>query len=529
MINDSTIEIEDIDIYLHRCSKTHPQKLAIADAQQRLTWQALDIKLNQIANAFIALNIQPNQRIAILGKNSVDYALLFLGGLRAGLCIVPLSTLASADSLANMINDSEAKLLFVSQAYADMVEPIADQLKTLMTNGIKNLDYEGDHRESFASFISSASTDDVALPISLDWGFNLIYSSGTTGTPKGILHDRRYRARERDRMAEMGINESSRTLVSTPLYSNTTLFMFLATLGHGGTAFIMEKFATQHFLELSEAEKITHAVLVPVQYERLLNEPNFDQFDLSSYQLKLSTSAPLHAPVKQDLLKRWPAGGLLEIYGMTEGGVGCSLAAHERPDKLDTVGQPIPGCDIRIIDEQGHELPRGEAGEIVGTSDRMMKGYHNRPEATQEASWYNKVGVRYQKSGDIGWLDEEGFLHLLDRKKDMIISGGFNVYAIDLERVLLAYTDIEDVAVVAAPSQQWGETPVAFVTVKEGSSIDPENVREWANKQLGKAQRISEIRIIDSLPRSSIGKILKRELRDRLTDKGRVSLSESSQ
>ena len=199
---------------------------------------------------------------------------------------------------------------------------------------------------------------------------------------------------------------------------------------------------------------------------------------------------------------------------MTEGGVNCCLVAHEHLDKLDTVGQPGEGCDIRIIDDKGRELPQGEAGEVVGHCDRMMDGYHNRPEATAEASWYDEQGRRFQKSGDIGWFDEDNFLHLLDRKKDVIISGGFNIYAIDLERVLLSHGDVLDAAVIAAPSEQWGETPVAFVVVAAAcGALDAEGLRVWANSQLGKAQRISEIRLIDELPRSPIGKVLKRELR----------------
>ena len=146
-----------------------------------------------------------------------------------------------------------------------------------------------------------------------------------------------------------------------------------------------------------------------------------------------------------------------------------------------------------------------------------MDGYHNRPEATEEASWYDDTGKRYQKSGDIGWLDDENFLHLLDRKKDMIISGGFNVYAIDLEKVLLGHPDVTDAAVIAAHSEQWGETPFAFVVLKSGSTINAEGLRQWANAQLGKAQRISKIDFIDELPRSLIGKVLKRELRDQLS------------
>ena len=163
-------------------------------------------------------------------------------------------------------------------------------------------------------------------------------------------------------------------------------------------------------------------------------------------------------------------------------------------------------------------LPQGEKGEVIGYSPRTMDGYHNRPEATEEASWYDDTGKRYQKSGDIGWLDDENFLHLLDRKKDLIISGGFNVYAIDLEAVLLSHPEVADATVIAAPSEQWGETPVAFVVLTAEAEIESEALRIWTNEQLGKAQRISAIHLMDTLPRSPIGKVLKRELRDSLSD-----------
>ena len=501
--------VTDLDIYLGEYAAAYPDLIALADDNTQLSWQQLDRCLNKIANQLIALGIKPDERIAILGRNSVDYATLFLGGLRAGVCIAPLSTLASSETLAAMINDSGAKLLFVSDDYRELIEPVADQLTALLPNGLKRL-------ESLDEFIADASAEKVTIEPDLDWGFNLIYSSGTTGIPKGILHNRRYRAVERECLPGLAIDKNSRTLLSTPLYSNTTLFLFLATLGYGGSVYLMEKFNTQEYLAHCEKKKITHTVLVPVQYERLLKDPALDTTDLSSFAFKCSTSAPLHKPVKQELLKRWPEGGLWEFYGMTEGGLNCALAAHDYPDKLDTVGQPTADCDLRVIDEQGKQLPQGEIGEVVGHGNRMMVGYHNRPEATEESSWYDMDGRRFQKSGDIGWIDEEGFLHLLDRKKDVIISGGFNIYAIDLEKVLLSHPDIADAAVIAAPSEQWGETPVAFVVMVNKSEADVEALRQWANSQLGKAQRISEVKMIDELPRSPIGKVLKRELRDEM-------------
>jgi acyl-CoA synthetase (AMP-forming)/AMP-acid ligase II len=228
--------------------------------------------------------------------------------------------------------------------------------------------------------------------------------------------------------------------------------------------------------------------------------------------MKYATSAPFPAALKAEVLKRWP-GGLTEWYGMTEGGASCQLLAHERPDKLHTVGKPFPGHEMRIIDENGKELPPGEVGEIVGRSPAMMNGYFNQPQKTREAEWYDEQGNRFIRTGDVGRFDEEGFLTLMDRRKDMIISGGFNIYPSDLEAVLRQHEDVAEVAVVGVASQRWGETPVAFVVLRPGRATDAERLRDWANERLGKTQRISAVEVVSALPRSPIGKVLKRELR----------------
>jgi long-chain acyl-CoA synthetase len=231
--------------------------------------------------------------------------------------------------------------------------------------------------------------------------------------------------------------------------------------------------------------------------------------------MKFCTSAPFGASLKADILRRWP-GGLVEFFGMTEGGGSCALVAHEHPDKLHTVGRPIPGHDIRLIDEDGREVPVGEIGEIVGASAAMMNGYHNQPGKTDEATWVSPEGRRYIRTGDVGRFDADGFLTLMDRKKDMIISGGFNIYPSDLEAVVREHSDVADVAVVGVHSNDWGETPVAFV-VSRGASAD--EIKAWANARLGKTQRLSDVRLLDELPRSHIGKVLKRELRDAYADR----------
>jgi acyl-CoA synthetase (AMP-forming)/AMP-acid ligase II len=214
------------------------------------------------------------------------------------------------------------------------------------------------------------------------------------------------------------------------------------------------------------------------------------------------------------VLERWP-GRLIDVYGMTEGGGACLLEADLHPDKLHTVGKPAPGHDIRLIDDEGREAAQGEAGEIVGHSAASMTGYHNQPAKTKEAEWFDASGRRFIRTGDIGRFDEDGFLVLLDRKKDMIISGGFNVYPSDLEAVLKQHGQVAEAAVIGVPSETWGETPVGFVVPKGNSPIGENDLLRWANERLGKMQRLAALHFVDALPRSPIGKVLKRELRDR--------------
>jgi acyl-CoA synthetase (AMP-forming)/AMP-acid ligase II len=228
----------------------------------------------------------------------------------------------------------------------------------------------------------------------------------------------------------------------------------------------------------------------------------------------------LATATKAEVLRRWP-GALVEFYGTTEGGGSCILEATLHPDKLHTVGRPAPGSEIRLIDEAGREVPPGEAGEVVGRSPSMMQGYHRQPDATRAAEWHDAQGRRFLRSGDIGRFDADGFLMLIDRRKDVVISGGFNVYPSDLEAVLRQYPDVADAAVVGVPSRRWGETPVGFVVLRGSAAADgadDETLLRWANERLGKTQRLHAVRLLDALPRSAIGKVLKRELRERFGD-----------
>jgi acyl-CoA synthetase (AMP-forming)/AMP-acid ligase II len=367
----------------------------------------------------------------------------------------------------------------------------------------------------FERWLAAANCAPASVDVRPHWPFNVIYSSGTTDVPKGIVQPHSFRWSNIQRTASFGYGPESVTLLATPLYSNMTLATLFGALALGGTIVLMDKFDARHYLELAEESRATHTVLVPVQYQRLLSNENFADFDLTSFRMKFSTGAPFAPDLKEQVLQRWP-GGLTEIYGMTEGGGACMLEAHKYPHKLHTVGTPMPRNDIRLIDAAGREVRAGEAGEVVGRSPAMMTSYLNQPAMSAEAEWRDAGGRRFIRTGDIARLDADGFLTLLDRKKDLIISGGFNVYPSDLEAVLRGHPSVGEVAVVGVASPRWGETPVACVVLKPGAAIDAASLSAWANERLGKVQRIDSVRILPSLPRSAVGKVLKKALRDAL-------------
>ncbi|WP_404338826.1 class I adenylate-forming enzyme family protein [Sphingomonas sp. MMS12-HWE2-04] len=465
-------------------------KTAIVCGKDSLTYAELDRGMDRVAAALQRDGVQPGEAVAILGANSLAYALAFLGILRAGCVAAPLAPSATPAQLAAMVTDCAAPVLF-----HDSAGPAIDTTSRKIA------------LDSLDAWLAPEDAVAVHAEVGPDDPFNIIYSSGTTGTPKGIIQPHAMRWVHIAR-APAGFGEAV-TMVATPLYSNTTLVSFLPTLGWGGTVVLLPRFDARDYCIQAEKHRATVTMLVPVQYQRLMALPDFDGFDLTSFQLKTCTSAPFPAALKAEVLARWP-GLLVEYYGMTEGGGTTVLVCNAHPDKLHTVGKPIEGQDIRLIDDDGREVPQGEVGEVVGRSGAMMSGYHRRDEATDAATWYDAKGNRFIRHGDIGRFDADGFLTLLDRKKDLIISGGFNIYPSDLEAVLAQHPGVADCAVVGMPSEQWGETPFGFY-VGDGASWE---VLAWFNSQVGKTQRLAALEQVDELPRNAIGKVLKRELRE---------------
>jgi acyl-CoA synthetase (AMP-forming)/AMP-acid ligase II len=478
---------------------------------RRVSWRDFEARVAKVANSLIDAGLEKGDRVCLLSMNCEQALEITYGVMRAGGVLAPLSTLLNSEILATLISDSRACFLFAAAPYEPLVLPITDRLQDCTRIAVG---FQADGWAPYEEFIARAPEDTPWVKTVDQDECVIIYSSGTTGVPKGIVHTQLTRFNMAQGMGlEFRIHSGSTVVISTPLFSNATWATLLPTISAGGLAVVLPAFDPERFLKAVADEQASHIFLVPSQYQTVLDHPAFANADVSSLRVMISMGSTLPLPLKHRILDEM-GPGLMELYGLTEG-LGTILKPENVVAKTGSVGTPIPGTDLRILDDDGQEVPTGEPGEIVGMSGGMMQGYLNRPEATEEALWLNEHGEPYIRSGDIGRFDEDGFLYILDRKKDMIVSGGVNVFASDIEEVLIRHPDVSEVAVIAVPDPKWIETPLALVRATPGSRPDPEEIKAWVNERVGKVQRVSAVELRESeFPRNALGKVLKRELRE---------------
>ncbi|WP_262695387.1 class I adenylate-forming enzyme family protein [Kordiimonas aquimaris] len=484
--------------------KWRNNKIAIICGEDQVSWRQFNEATNRLANALINQGISVGCNVGVVMSNSLEMVEVLVGIMKSGACSVPINLSVSNDALTAMLEDADAATIFASEEQRDRLNQYVIDRPNIKIISLSN---------NYDSFKATGSIENPTLLIEDDAPLNIIYSSGTTGTPKGILHTHKGR---RDWAYDLAIalryHGAARTLFTIGLYSNISWVAMLSTLLAGGTLIVHKAFDPAEALKAIETHKITHFAMVPIQLQRVYEAAQNSTYNLASVSAIMSCGSPLHAQLKANLFKLLGDTVVIELFGLTEGVI-TTLDPEEAEGRMASVGKPLIGTDIKIIGDNDQEVAIGDTGEIVGSGRIVMPGYLNRPGATKEATWVDPNGKAWLRTGDIGQLDADGYLYIVDRKKDMILSGGQNIYPQDIEALLIGNQAISEVAVVGVPCPKWGETPLAVVVPHETSNLDANEITTWANNKLGKQQRIRATVLTSSLPRNANGKILKRELR----------------
>ncbi len=497
-------------------AQARPNHTAVICGDVTRTWREFDTDVARMGAALDALGVRKGDRVVVLMRNGYEMLLAMLGTVHAGAVAVPLNVSVSEKGMLSMIGDSDARAIIASHEHVGRIESIRDQLPENTGDRLVAHADERDGWRPFSSVMEAATPDYVRPAVGPEDHCNIIYSSGTTGLPKGIVHSHSCRmAWAYDMSLALRYHSGARTLITLGLFSNITWVALLGTILCCGTIIVMPSFDAGGTLQAFSDYRATHGTMVPVQFQRMLERDDFDEYDLSSIDSLMCCGSPLRPELKLEILDRIP-GDFIELYGLTEGLVTIQDPEDAR-DNPSSVGRQCPGQAIMILGGDDRPVGPGESGEIIGYGRTVMTGYLNRDEANEEAAWIDDDGRQWLRTGDIGRLDDNGNLYIVDRKKDMIISGGQNIYPADIEAVIASQEGVTDVAVIGVESHKWGETPLAVV-VCPGGGLDEEAVMDWTNTRVGKQQRIAGVRFIDELPRNPNGKVLKRELREQFAD-----------
>jgi acyl-CoA synthetase (AMP-forming)/AMP-acid ligase II len=502
-----------------------PDRVAIIDGETSITYGDLNRTVNRLANGLLALGLGPGDRAVWCGPNSVPVLTFLHAARKLGLVAVPLAYRFTAEEMQYVIDNSDAVLVVVDAEQADRVAAVRERLPKVRNVVVfGGPAFEGPAGAavgagvtSWDDVVSAAHGDgpdgDAEPPTEGDTSMfqaTMIYTSGTTGKPKGALRTSTDSALVMALLQELRLRPGEEVhITSGPLYHSGPLAWAVLTHTLGGTIVVLRHFDAERWIDLVREHRVTNTFSAPTQLKRIVSLPDqvLARADLSSMRSLVANAAPVPYALKQEFIAKLGDGFLFEVYGSTELGVDTILPPEDQLRKPGSCGRTYGTVRVKIVDPDGEELPAGEPGELFINSTLALDGYHRTAEPISDRDGWKSVG-------DIAYVDDEGYVYICDRKNDMIISGGMNIYPAEIEAVLHAHPDVMDAAVFGVPSDEWGESVHAVVQPKEGHGIDLDALQAHAGKHLAGYKRPRSWEVRDELPRTESGKLLKRVLRD---------------
>jgi len=509
-----------LDEIVRRNSLRTPDKLAISMDEKTLSWRQLDMRVNQLANAFTQNNLVKGDRVAILSANCPEYLEIYFAIARSGLIAVPVNYRLTSDELVEILQHAEPKLLVVANEFLQQAQEVQGRVSSLHDLWLI-AESEKEGIANYESALQAGSKTIVESRADEKDCFAIFYTSGTTGLPKGAMvsHYNLEMNGYNQIIADSASAEDS-NLISSPIYHMGAVFMAITYMMLGCTQYILSKFTAEGWLALMQSSKASVSLLIPTMINAVVNDKKFDDYDLQNLRLIFYGGGPMPPAV----LKRAINGlncSFNQGYGLTETLEATFLGPNDHvPDgnpeqqkRLGSCGQEAVGAEVRIVNDEAEELAKNEIGEIIIRSRSVISAYWNLPEESEKAirnGWFF--------TGDLGYLDEDRYLYVVDRKKDMVISGGVNIYTREIESRLFQHPAILEAAIIGLADDEWGEIVTAVVVLKDDENVESEELIAFCAEKLASYKKPKKVLFIESLPKNPSGKVLKRELRQSLTN-----------